>query len=430
MKFFINIFKSTLFKSTIVYGFSSALNAAIPLLILPILTRYLNPDDYGMLTVFMTLIAVCNVLIGLNTNGAIFNKYFFSKTIASTNFTRYLNTTLSILTINTALFLTLAFVFKNYLLEATLIPFHWLLLAILSSLFQYIILINLSLKQAENKASHYAGLLLLQTILNIGISLSLVIFYQLNWIGRAWGILLALFITSLICLYIQNKKFKLSVEFNLEDAKSILNFGLPLVPHALGAVFISLADRFLLSSLVGNTELGLYQAGVQVGMIMLLFTDAFNKAFAPWLYNALEKNSADLKIKIVRSTYLYFVLILVAALIVSLIPKSLILAILGEKYSNSDQYIFWAALAFAFNGMYLMVCNYIFYSNQTKYLSYITLPIGIFNLGLSYYFINKFGAVGACMSMAISYLIMFLLTWYRSAKLVKMPWIEGLQIKR
>src|SRR3989344_4862395 len=89
---------SSLFKSAFIYGVSSAINGAIPFLLLPILTRFLNPADYGIVTVFTTLISFYNVFIGLNINGAVFNKYFFSSGKNDFNFGEYLFNCILVLT--------------------------------------------------------------------------------------------------------------------------------------------------------------------------------------------------------------------------------------------------------------------------------------------------------------------------------------------
>lgn len=425
MSFIKNVFNSSLFKSTLVYGLSSAVNGALPFFLLPLLTRYLSPDDYGALAVFMTLVSFYNVFIGINLNGVIFNRYFHAKDSPNYNFSNYISNTLIVLFCTSLFFVTLTFVFKSVLIRSTNINFEWILLAAVSPLFQYLILILLSLFQAENKPASYAKLLTLQSFINVSVSLALIISFQMNWAGRSIGIFTALLITGLISLYILSKKFSLSLNTDKKHLADIFNFCLPLVPHTLGGVLISLADRFIITNVAGNQNLGFYQAGVQISMAILFLTDAFNKAYAPWLFNALQKKSVELNRKIVKSTYLYFAAVLALALIISSLPDKVIVSILGDAFLQAKQFIFWSSLAYAFNGMYLMVCNYIFYSNQTKYLSYITLPVGALNILLSYYLTLEIGVVGACMSMAFSYFVMFLLTWWRSTKLVKMPWFSN-----
>lgn len=76
---------------------------------------------------------------------------------------------------------------------------------------------------------------------------------------------------------------------------------------------------------------------------------------------------------------------------------------------GGEQYILWLALAFAFNGMYKMVVNYIFYVEKTYILGLITTLTAIINISLSYFLISRYGAVGVAYSSVVSYLISFCL---------------------
>src|SRR5262245_37569837 len=58
------------------YLASNVLAAAIPLLLLPILTRYLSPAEYGETAMFQTVVGAAGALVGLGTVGAAVRKYF------------------------------------------------------------------------------------------------------------------------------------------------------------------------------------------------------------------------------------------------------------------------------------------------------------------------------------------------------------------
>ncbi len=65
------IIESKLFKGAGIYGISSFINAAIPFLLLPLLTRKLTPADYGVVTMFTTFQGYLIPVIGLNLENAI-----------------------------------------------------------------------------------------------------------------------------------------------------------------------------------------------------------------------------------------------------------------------------------------------------------------------------------------------------------------------
>ena len=62
------IIKSSLVKNTGIYIITSIINSAIPFLLLPILTRHMTPEDYGMVSMFLLLVSFATPFVGLNVN--------------------------------------------------------------------------------------------------------------------------------------------------------------------------------------------------------------------------------------------------------------------------------------------------------------------------------------------------------------------------
>ena len=69
-------FKTSLFKSSLVYLVITAVSVGAPLLILPVLTRVLTPDEYGNIAMFSVVVQIFGISVGLSTQGAVGIKYF------------------------------------------------------------------------------------------------------------------------------------------------------------------------------------------------------------------------------------------------------------------------------------------------------------------------------------------------------------------
>lgn len=96
----------------------------------------------------------------------------------------------------------------------------------------------------------------------------------------------------------------------------------------------------------------------------------------------------------------------------------------GPQYARAAEVIGWLALGQAFNGMYLMLSNYIAYSRRTWLLSLATITSGLINIILLMLFINLFGITGAAMAFSIATAIRFFLTWWAASKSYPMPWFN------
>src|SRR5690606_13024193 len=129
------------------------------------------------------------------------------------------------------------------------------------------------------------------------------------------------------------------------------------------------------------------------------------------------------KIKLVKITYIYMLaMLLVAALLWLLTP--VIYLFLGKDFSGGMGVVAIIGLGFAFNGMYKMMVNYMFYAEKTLIISLITIFVALINIGLSIYFISDYGILGPAYASAISFFIQFIITWYISNKVYPMPWFK------
>jgi O-antigen/teichoic acid export membrane protein len=174
--------------------------------------------------------------------------------------------------------------------------------------------------------------------------------------------------------------------------------------------------------MVSISDMGIYVVGAQIGSVIGLLEGAFNQAWVPWLFSQLKKNDPLIKFNIIKITYVYFVIIIVAALVLSWIAPWFISIIVGEKFRDASRYVIWIALGWAFDGMYKMVTNYIFYEQKTHLLAFITLLTGVANIVMCYFLIKYNGTIGAAQATMFSFLFSFILTWLLSMKVYKMPW--------
>ena len=94
----------SLFGSAIVYTLTNAVSAGIPVLVLPVLTRVLTPEEYGRVAMFSVVVTLFGAFTGLNVHGAVGIRYFARKDV---DFPRYVATCLIILAASTLVVLAL-----------------------------------------------------------------------------------------------------------------------------------------------------------------------------------------------------------------------------------------------------------------------------------------------------------------------------------
>lgn len=410
-----------MFQSAAVYTTSNILNAAIPFLLLPILTRVLLPVDYGVLAMFNATLGILGAFTGLSVHGAVNVRFVEREEI---DFPRYVGSCLCVLLISTLATFGIVALLLKPLSGFTAIPPMWLLLAVLVSGCNFLIQIRLGIWLMAKKPMHYGSLQVSLSLVNMGLSLLFVLGLHMGYSGRLWGQTLAITALAFIGLISLTASGWVTFRPSLEYMKEALRFGVPLVPHVIGGFLLATADRFIINQRLGLEAAGIYLVAVQLGMGFGLVADAFNKAFVPWLYEELKLNNIETMRRIVKGTWAYFLVALAIAGTVALLSHWIVALVAGGDYVGASVALVWIALGQAFGGMYLMVTNYIFYKRQTRVLPWVTLLAGGLGILLTWVLTPILGISGAGVSFAIAMCCRFVMTWILANRVFPMPWFR------
>lgn len=407
-------------RGSTTYFIANVINAAVPFFLLPTLTRVLTTSEYGLVASFVTIISVLSAFSGLSLHGIVNIKYFDKKI----NHPCFAGNCLILFTTTTTIILIFIYFSSDYLIKVTKLSQDWILIAVLACLAQLISQIRLVLWQAKNKPVKYSIFQILQTTVNLTLSLILVIYLQMGWEGRASGIVITFISFGMIALYSLVRSRLVIFNINWSYIKIALRFGIPLIPHTIGGLLIVLGDRFIIAHFLGVDELGLYFVGIQVALVLSIAIDGFSKAYFPWLSAKLPTASQQEKKAIVHLTYKLFIGIIASATIYSFFVYHLFPLILGSNFVSIRPYVPWMIFSAAFMGMYTLVGIYIFHSKKTECLSLITITAGALHAVICYFMVEEYGLLGAVQASLLTSITTFLSIWIVSARVYQMPWFK------
>ncbi|WP_223523291.1 lipopolysaccharide biosynthesis protein [Pseudomonas sp. BF-RE-24] len=401
---------------------ANIINAGIPFLLLPFLTRALTPADYGVVAMFGVMVNLFGALTGLSVHGAIGVRFFeLEKSVLA----RYIGGCIRILFISTAVVFSLVAIFGKWLVESTSLPYEWLLIAVLISGMQFLINIKLTLWQVSGVAKQYGFFQVSQGLTNAGISLIFIFGFLMAWEGRVLGQVIATSIFgtfALLALFMNNELSRPKAsEGQIADA---LKFGVPLIPHVIGGLVMVVADRFIIVNMLDVQTVGIYTLALQIGMVVGLVADAFIKVYGPWLYTKLKENTDEARLEVVGVTYLVWLTFFILAILAIGFCELFFSSIVGGEFAAAKEIVFWFFLGQTFKGMYLSVAGLFFFSSRTRSVSLVTVCTGVFSVVITIVFVKHFGLQGAAMAYALSEGVLFLLTWLFSRRIYSMPWSE------
>lgn len=410
-----NIFKNKLLKSLGTYTLLNLINSAIPFLLLPVLTKYLSPSDYGIVDMFNNFNFILLPILGLNLGSSIIRFYF----IDNVDFQKIVNVVVTyILVFGIISFLIIGGI---YIIDFNIfkgnIPQVIIVYTVIYVVFSQLVDVLLNIWRAEEKALYYGILRILKTLLDLSLSLYCLIILNLGWKGRVYPILIITILLGVLSLFIISRKFKFKVDLDLNSLKKILTFTLPLIFHSLGGYLIGFSDRFIILYYLDVKEVGIYSVAYQIGMIMSFVNNSFNQAYAPYLFLKLkEKNLSSLSLLKKINKY-YFLLMIVLAITIYIFVPLIYKNLINEKFYVSSKIVLWVLLGYAFNGMYKIVVNYLFYYRKTKSIAYITVFSALINIVFCVLLVPQLGILGASVSTTIAFATMFLLVYVKYKKL-------------
>jgi O-antigen/teichoic acid export membrane protein len=387
-----------LIDNILIYGFSKAFISIIPILMLPILTRHLSLEEYGLLSIIEISILFITPLIMMNVDGFIQVKYFqVDKSILSL----YITNAFLINIVNFAILTTFVFLTQGYLVSTLKIDSSYIWLIPIFSFLRIVSGVVLTIFQVEKKPLKYAFFTLSQAGIDFFISILLVVYLAHGLTGRLYGIYGAYFFVTIYGIYFLYRN-QLLGKINFRFTSDILKFCLPLVPHAIGGIVIALSDRYFISYFLNNEFVALYTVSYQVASIMLLAGVSVNLAWTPFLFKMLKSGGYNKSyVYSLRISLLFFAI----GIFIFLLKDVLFYIFVDESFMRAKEYFLYLLLGFLFQSVYTVISGYLFFEHRTALLAGLTVSAAILNIILNFYLIIEFGALGAAYATAISWAI-------------------------
>jgi len=414
----------SLLGSAATYTGANLLSSLIPVLLIPVMTRILSPDDYGIVAIFNSAVAYLVVAVGLGVQGTIPIQYYRlpRPEVAQLVTACFLILGASFLVVSLA---TLGW--WTAISKHSNISVSWMLTASAVAAMQFVYLLRLSVLQAEKRSFDYALLQIFQSLSIPVISIVLIVAWHLGWRGRILGAVIAYVILTVMAVIGLRRDCLLIGHTRGHHVRSALHYGVTVLPHVLGGLTIALSDQLLVGALLGTRAAGIFSVALSAASAIQLVTIALNRAWAPWLYENLPAMEYPEKLRVARYTYAYFILLAMGAAGYGAVLPFLLKFMVGQAFVSSGSMALTLSLGFGFGGMYFAVTNYVFHMGATARLALVTASSGVISIILTYAMLKIFGFAGAGYGFALSQLILFLNTWRLAQSVCPMPWAAALR---
>ena len=355
-------------KDSVIYLAGELFAKSLPFLMLPYLTRKLGPEGFGELSYYLTWLALFGVFIGLSQEGAVTRYFYFYGKKA----------------INTVV--TAGYLY-NIVISTLLLVGCWFFQAeimayiVLATMFQSFVNVQLALRQCQKQPLKYITIQIILSLTNVIFTVVALEWFESDLVAyRVLAIVIANGVTFFIASMVLGNLFsggnKITTERLKLSALYIFSFGVPLILHQSSFFIKGQLDRLFIYEQYSKADLGVYSAGVQVATVLPIILLALNKAIVPYYYQNLKENKLSIQ-TIKKYTLLCIPLCIIPSMIGYVLPESMYVWFLGEKYVESKYYIVMYFLGYGANLPYLILVNYFFFYGKNMLISKITISSSI-----------------------------------------------------
>jgi O-antigen/teichoic acid export membrane protein len=242
----------------------SVLSLMLGLISLPILTRFLTVEEYGIMGLVSTYLLIAVALAKAGLSDGIIRYY---KPYEDTSERRDIFA--STVAVRGLLFSSVAVVLYlaslPFMLKLLKLDNVYLVCFMIMSVYLFVRPLNiiiLNILRITERTIFFNLINLIGRAVSIGLALSLLLYFVENFYGYFIGLASAEFLVFAALLYWFLKNYRVSFgHVSRELTVKLVKFGIPLLITEMSYLLLSYADRYMIAAYRGAGELGLYSVG-------------------------------------------------------------------------------------------------------------------------------------------------------------------------
>ncbi|MBR1872163.1 MAG: polysaccharide biosynthesis protein [Bacteroidales bacterium] len=409
---------------TAIYGFSSILARVLNFLFVPIYTRMLTLGQYGVVTEFMSYIAILQVVLVLGLETGCFR---FANKPGEDPAKVYSNALLAVFGLNAA-FLAVMIAFSGSISSALGYEGYSCIVTYCAGILfsDSLTAILFARLRQEHKAVKFAAFKTAKILTETAVNLLLFFTFPsfcLRHPGNFLTVLVpatpdfvypifAIFASCVLCLLLfVPDLLHLRLSFDKGLTRRLLAYSLPLMIAALPGVANDFLDRVLFRFFDVNSEawrdsLGVYQAAVKLAVIMNLFIQMFRYAAEPFFFQRARDKGSKTLYAIVMEFFTAFCGLVFVGVILYI---DIISLLLGRDFRAGVGVVPIMLVSYMLLGMLFNVSMWYKLSGKTNMALWITLAGLAVTTVVNIVFMPRFSYWASAFGHLASYSVMLVL---------------------
>ena len=409
----------SLSKDTLIYGTNTIVGRFLNFFLIPFYTHKFLPAEFGIVAILYSYIAILNVFFSIGLESGYMK---FASTLETGTKRQNFSNPFLIVFLNSLFLSSIIYIFSSQLSGIFQVEEKYSYLIRYSALillFDTIILIPFAYLRLHNKAKSFAGIKILNILINVILNLVLISYFNFGIEAVFISNLVASVITFIFLIPVI--KANIDLKFSRELVSELFRFSIPYIPAGIAANIIQIIDRPILKYLTDDKTVGIYQANYRLGIFMMLVVSMFEYAWRPFfLNNAKDPDAKNIFSKVLTVFVLVssFIFLMITVFIEDIVKMDLPFGynLIGKAYWAGLSIVPVILFAYLLNGMYVNFMAGIYIEKKTKYLPLITGIGAVSNIVMNFILIPEYSYMGAAAATLISYFLMMVGIYFVSNK--------------
>jgi O-antigen/teichoic acid export membrane protein len=411
-----------LIQQSAIYGAADVFSQVTSVLLIPVFTAYMGPEEYGDLAILALFGGVAKIAFRLGLDAGFFRVYYD----VGPEITRRLAGSVAAFATVSGAALFVAIAFSRRPLTSALLgeasPPLFVVLVAADLAVGMLAFVPLNLLRIQDRPGRFSLLSALRHGINIVLKVVLVV-AGLGVTGVLVSDLIATVVFTAALMPTLLKHAEPSFSWGL--LRPVLSFGMPKVPHGLLVQLQNLADRKLLDLFLPRASVGIYHVGYLVGAGVKFALSAFEPAWGPFVYSQISRPDARLTLARVV-TFAWFAFCLVGLGVAVFSGELLVVLTPFEPaFRAAAPVVPVVVLAYLLHGVYLLTSIGIGIQKASRYYPVISAAAAATNIACNLALIPRLGMLGAAWATVASYSVMAGLGFMISRRLYPMPFETG-----
>ena len=416
--------KSRVVKHTSIYMFGDILRYSTSLVMLPIYTRYLTPEDYGAIELLSMLLDVAAIIFGARVGLSVIRFYCMAASeddkkniIASALLLGFLFNGIGTITVYVLSAPLAMAIFSDHSFT------HYIALFSITLFFLPLQEIPMVHIRAQQKPWLFFTFSIIKLVLQVGLNIYLVVFLEMHVEGVIYSAVISAAVMAILLTGYSLPRT--GMRASIATCKKLFSFSLPLKLATLGSFYLAFGDRYILNMYSDLSQVGIYALGYKFGFIFTMIGwTPFERMWDSEKYAIHKKPDAK---QIYQKVFLYVSSALIFfGLCISLFVKDLLKIMADPAFLSAYEIVPIIIVAYIFQA-FAKYCDLGILINQktiqiayAEWFAVVIITVAYFTL------IPAYGMHGAAWATLIGFFARFywILHQGRQHYAMELPWVK------